>query len=248
MLFRDWTRRPGAALTLLCLPPAGAGAHLFRGWAARLPAQIAVIGVELPGHGGRLAEAPVTDLTALIEGPLRSEVSGLLDRPLAVFGQSMGAHLGLELCHALARDGDWQPALLAVAAAPVIEDLPLPQDRELTDQEVIDFLRFTGGTSPDLMANDEYLALLVPVIRADLTLIAGRPANPDRPPLDCPVRAYGGASDPGVPVEDLESWRAQCTGDFHSRVFPGGHFFAQEQEAELLRELERELLSCLDPF
>ena len=57
--------KPDAAIKLLCFPYAGGSASLFRSWAAALPGDVEISGVELPGRGGRMGEMPATQLTAL---------------------------------------------------------------------------------------------------------------------------------------------------------------------------------------
>lgn len=48
-------------VSLLCLPCAGASATMYLRWRRLLPKWIQVVPVELPGRGGRLAEALVED-------------------------------------------------------------------------------------------------------------------------------------------------------------------------------------------
>ncbi len=53
-------RRPDEApprLRLVCIPPAGFGACYFSGWGAKLPRDIEVLPVELPGRNTRSREA-----------------------------------------------------------------------------------------------------------------------------------------------------------------------------------------------
>jgi hypothetical protein len=41
----------------------------------------------------------------------------------------------------------------------------------------------------------------------------------EEPPLDCPIRAYGGAEDPNVRREHLEGWAVETTADVcHAHV------------------------------
>jgi medium-chain acyl-[acyl-carrier-protein] hydrolase len=65
----------------------------------------------------------------------------------------------------------------------------------------------------------------------------------EEPPLDCPIRAYGGAEDPSVHRQHLEGWAAQTTAAFAMRVFPGGHFYLRTHRQEFLAALARDLTS-----
>jgi medium-chain acyl-[acyl-carrier-protein] hydrolase len=66
-------------------------------------------------------------------------------------------------------------------------------------------------------------------------------AHQPEPPLDCPLSAFGGLEDPGVPPEKLEAWRSQTTGPFTKRMFLGDHFYLNVSQPIVLRILGREL-------
>lgn len=234
---RVWSDPDEARMWVLCLPPGGGGAHLYRGWARRLPSALGVAGVELPGHGSRGCEPLETDAEALV-AKLARDVAPLFNRPVVLFGHSMGALLALDLARELRADHDRRIAALVAAAseppghpgAPVAGDVGT--DRLLADQ-----VRAWGGTAPDLMADQEYLGELLRVLRADLDLMAARPNRP-APPLDCPVHVYLGAADETAPSEPtVAGWAAQSAVGHAVRVFPGGHFFVRDAEEEVLAGL-----------
>src|SRR5690348_4900496 len=55
-----------AAFRLFCLPYAGGGAAIYRGWPAIAPGHVQVCAIELPGRGQRMAEAPFQRLTPMV--------------------------------------------------------------------------------------------------------------------------------------------------------------------------------------
>jgi surfactin synthase thioesterase subunit len=238
---RDWTARDGAVVRLLCFPPGGGGPQVFRRWARRLPDRIGVLALELPGHGARLREPPPESVAEVVDGPLRHEVEALMDRPLAVYGHSMGALIALELFRRIGA----RPELFVAGACggPEIEHVP-PGVAVASDDVVVDFLRTRGGTDPAILADPEYLPLVLPVVRADLAMIAGHRFEP-RPPLGCPVRVYLGADDPAATVENAAGWAGQSDGDHDIAVFPGGHFFFQHEEDAVLTRLSGDVDAAL---
>ncbi|GAB3465523.1 thioesterase II family protein [Actinophytocola sediminis] len=238
---RDWTARDGAAARLLCFPPGASGPQIYRRWAKRLPGRIAVLAVELPGHGARLREPPPRSVAEVVDGPLLDEVAALTDRPLVVYGHSMGALLALELFRRLGH----RPALFVAGAcaAPETEHVP-PEVATMSDEDVLAFLRASGGTDPAIMADPEYLSLLIPLVRADFGMIAGHRFG-TRPPLDCPVRTYLGAEDPEATARNAAGWAAQSDGDHDVAVFPGGHFFIQSAEDAVLSRLTGDIDAML---
>jgi surfactin synthase thioesterase subunit len=90
------------ASRLLCLHHAGGNGAFYLGWAADLTETCEVWTVNLPGRRGRVLEPLITDLDTLV-AELADAAEALLDRPLAIFGHSMGALLAYEVARELRR-------------------------------------------------------------------------------------------------------------------------------------------------
>lgn len=227
-----------SSLTLLCLPYSGASAMVYSRWRRKLPAWIEVRPVELPGRGARLAEPLSTDLAALAR-QLASEQSLAAHRPYAILGHSLGALLACELAHELQALGCPPPVALfacGTAAPSRREGYDGPEWREpKSDAELIRDLRDLQGTSEEVLANEELMALMLPILRADF-LLCGRYVYRQRPPLRCPLHVFGGADD-RASEEQLLAWRQESQGEFSLTMFPGGHFFIHEQEERVLAAL-----------
>src|SRR5689334_10708959 len=99
-----WIRRPrpvpDARVRLLCIPHAGGGPAFFARWIAELSPAAEVCLVHLPGRESRFGEPPVDDLDH-IAARVATEANELNDRPLALFGHSMGAVLAYEVAQRL---------------------------------------------------------------------------------------------------------------------------------------------------
>ena len=223
---------PRAAHRLFCLPYAGGSAASYRDWHALAPDGIQVCPVELPGRGGRFGEPTLTRLRPLVDA-LAGALAPYLDRPFAVFGHSMGGLLAFELARTLRRRGLPLPAHLFVSAA-AAPDLPRsrPPVHHATDAEVMDELRLLGGTPPELLDDKEVMELMLPVIRADFSVLETYEYRPG-PPLPVPLTVFGGADDPLVPVRSLDGWRRQSAAA-RLHVLPGGHFFVSPAAAGVM--------------
>lgn len=222
-------------LRLFCFPHAGSGTAAYRVWASALLPDVQLALVQLPGREARLAEPPFTrmrDLVAAIVPALRPH----LDVPYAFFGHSMGAHVGFEVARALSAEG-LPPRHLVVSGnrAPALP-FPRPRIHHLPDERVLAEFARLGGTPSEVLASPPLMALLLPILRADLELCETYTFVPG-PPLDCPITVLGGARDPDVPVAALEAWRAHARGPFRVRLFDGGHFFLQERKTDVLAAL-----------
>jgi surfactin synthase thioesterase subunit len=213
------------ALTLFCLPYAGAGALIYRAWPERLPPSIRVLPLDLPGRGTRHARPPLDDWSMLVD-VLLEDVQPHLSRPFAIFGHSMGALIGLELAHAVrARHGKtpvWMGASGCTAPARRVGNLKW---RDCPESELLAELRALGGTPDELIENREFLDVLLPIVRADFHLCGSYRAQ-DREPLDCPLLVMAGADDDlARDPENLRSWAGEVTGPFRLEMVDGGHFF-----------------------
>ncbi|MBW3570416.1 MAG: putative thioesterase [Gemmatimonadetes bacterium] len=231
---------PRARLRLFCIAHAGGGASAFRGWADALPAEVEVCPVQLPGRENRIMEAPFERVGPLVEA-LADAVQPFLPLPFALFGHSNGALIGFELARTLRARGRPGPVHL-FASGRRAPDLPAdrPPTHHLPEPEFLADLRELGGLPPELLAHRELLSLLLPTLRADVA-IHETYAFTEQAPLECPITAYGGVADPRVRRAQMEAWERHTAGAFALRMFPGGHFYLQDDRPLLLRTLSADL-------
>lgn len=210
-----------AAIRMFCLPFAGGGASNFSAWRNRFPG-VGVAPVQYPGHETRIDEAPLESIERMLAG-LADAITPLLDRPYLLFGYSMGAKLAFALAKRLASLGLPSPVCLMLAAH-------LPPDRKsgahraigLPDRDFKEVLRDFGGMPEELLEDDEFLAMALPVMRADFGL-AVQPV--DYEPVDCPIFAYAGEADATATPSEMAGWQRFTTANCSLRRFDGGHFF-----------------------
>ena len=235
---------PRARLRLFCIAHAGGGASSFRGWADALPAEIEVCPVQLPGRENRVAERPFDRLEPLVEA-LADVFDSFLTLPFALFGHSNGALIGFELARTLRARGRPGPVHLFASGRRAPD---LPSDRQpthqLDDEAFLADLQELGGLPAVVLEHPELLALLLPVMRADVA-IHETYVYREQAPLECPITAYGGLTDPKVSREQLQGWENHTRGPFVMRMFPGGHFYLQDERAAFLRTFSGDLHGVL---
>jgi medium-chain acyl-[acyl-carrier-protein] hydrolase len=220
-----------AATQLICFPYAGGSAALYTAWPDGLPEWVDVTAVALPGRGTRFDEPPSSDFAGLV-----SELAGAIAAAgaprLALFGHSLGALLAYEVARKLqARHAG--PDLLFVSGrqAPGLPSRRIPIVH-LPDGEFVAELRAIGGTPAEILASDELIGMLMPMLRADFAM-AEQYVPLRGPRLSCPLVALGGITDPWVHAEDLRAWSAATTGPFSMRMFPGDHFYLHQPDRVL---------------
>lgn len=237
-----------ADLRLFCFPYAGGNAHIYRGWQDDLsPDHVQVCAVEIPGRGRQRRRPPFATLEPLVDAVLDA-IEPFLDRPFALFGHSMGGLIAFELARTLRRRGGPQPVHLFVSAA----DAPggprtRPSSiRSAAEVDVKKELRVLGGTPQVLLDNEELMELMLPVLRADFSIIETYEYRPEAP-LVMPITVFGGISDQVVSQQSLRGWLEQSTGDSQLRLFPGDHFFLHSAEADLVRAVADGLAEAARP-
>lgn len=230
--------REGAAGRLFCLPYAGGSAAVYRAWGRRLSDTLELHAVQLPGRGWRLREAPSRSLEGLALR-IADAIVPLADRPIVLFGHSMGAWLALLVARSLERRGIEPVALLVSGRqAPSLGCVHPPLSHLDDDQFVNEVQRRYGGIPAVIRADPDLLELLLPALRADLESLE-RYSHTAGPQLHCPVVALGGADDALVPVDALAAWAEETTARFEVETFPGGHFYFQDDPRPLLDFIER---------
>lgn len=232
-----------ARLRLFCLPFAGGSAGSFIPWQSKLAPKIQLCAIQLPGRGARFGEPPISDFDALI-AHLGQVVADCSDLPYAFFGHSLGGLLAYELCHRCEQLGLDPPRHLFVSASSAPRRRTAGQRFELmSDQQLRAKLHDYEGTPPEVLADDELMALLLPAIRADFALLRQYRYRV-RPKFSVPLSVLAGRQDHHISAS-LDDWRLETSGPFRLHWFEGGHFFLFQEQATVLDLVQKELTSAL---
>ena len=223
--FLQFAPRPAAAIRLFCFAYAGAGGAFYRPWAIGMPADVEVSAVVLPGRESRLREPLLRSMTELVDA-LVPALTPYLDRPFAFFGHSMGALVAFELARALQERHARSVSRLLVSGrrAPHLPDPEPPMHQLPDDTFVAEIDRRYGGVPAELKQDRELLELLLPGLRADITVLETHRFAPGAR-LDCPINVFGGDADLRAPRHQLEAWQQHTRWPVTLRQFPGGHFY-----------------------
>lgn len=237
-------RRPAPRMRLLCFSYAGGGAGVFGGWSALLPDWIEVWALQLPGRETRLREPPLRSM-AEVTAQIVPTIAEMRDLPFVFFGYSLGALIAFETARALRRRQAAMPRHFFVAAsmAPHVEHADKPMIHLLPDERFYEGLRRYQGIPEALLANAEFMSLLIPMLRADFEVLETY-RYVTEPPLDVSMSAYGGLGDPEIGPDHIVAWNEQTSAGFTVQFFPGDHFFLRTAAKPLLAAVTRELESA----
>lgn len=233
---------PTADLRLFCLPYAGGSSRIFRSWLDKLPGNIEICPIELPGRGSKMRLPLLNRLEPIVEA-IAMQIQPYLDKPFAFFGHSMGGLISFELTRFLVTKYEISPVHLFISAhrAPQIPQ-SRPQIHDLPKSDFIAELRHYNGTANEVLENQELMELFLPILRADFAALETYKYYQTLP-LECPISVFGGLQDNKVSIEELEAWREQTNNNFLLKMLPGDHFFINEpglllqQISEIIKQM-----------
>ncbi|MEI8635166.1 alpha/beta fold hydrolase [Vibrio sp. PP-XX7] len=217
---------------------AGGGASAYANWAKFLPESIEVWALQLPGREDQLAEPMIDRMPALVETVLPYLIQ-LTDKPFVLFGHSMGASLGYEICQALHRRQDPLPLHLIVSG----REAPMRNRSDTihlaSDQALMDSLIDMEPAMADVLAHRDLADLCLPVIRNDYALINSYCPDPSDPPLPIRVTGLSGKDDEELLPGDMDAWSTTTGYAYQHYVFPGRHFYLREQRDAVIQVIQQ---------
>jgi surfactin synthase thioesterase subunit len=226
--FAPWVKRfpadgTGAAVIF---PHAGGAAAAYRTLAMALSGRgVDTYIVQYPQRADRLAHPAAGTLE-----DLAAELfdAGPWDRvaPLRLFGHCMGSLVAFEFAKIAERRGVEVAQLWASAGqAPstVAGSAPAPT----TERELLADIVDLGGTDPRLLADEDFLELLLPAVRADYQAFNRYACGADVR-IRADIHAVGGDKDHRVAEELLRRWEIHTDAVFTMTLLDGGHFYIDD--------------------
>jgi surfactin synthase thioesterase subunit len=231
---------PDAAVRLLCLPHAGAGAGVYRAWGRGFPDGVCPCPVQPPGREKRHREPPLISATELAR-LLAPEVLARVRPPYALFGHSTGALIAFELSRQIRRLGGAAPAHLFVSGRPAPQ-IAMRRTRlsGLSVTELAEVLRRLGGTPEEVLNDEAILARVRPLLVADFKVNEEYSYQPEDP-LALPLTVFAATRDAGTSLEQAAAWEQQTSAGFRLHRLDGDHFAVFGQAREVHEQIAKSL-------
>ena len=218
------------AINCCVFPYSGSGVASFASWKRGFSDEVGLFAAKLPGREDLLEQPARTELL-----PLASDFanaiyrSSFVNQPLVLAGFSLGALLAFEVARELRKLDVQVPLLFAGAARAPQGRWSRGQLHKLKkDDDFINRLNQLYSAIPQSVIDDPAArSLLLPIIRADITLFETYKYSADKP-LDCEIVTLAGSEDPVVRAKHIAPWKHLGQSHRH-RSFAGGHYFARTQ-------------------
>jgi surfactin synthase thioesterase subunit len=236
-----WIRRfhpaDDAKARLVCFPHAGGSASYYFPVSRALSPGCDVLAVQYPGRQDRRSEACVDDVHRLAD-LAAEELRGWADRPLLLFGHSLGASLGYEVALRLEASG---VELLGLFASGRRAPSRWRDERVhlLPEARLVETLTKMSGTDAAILGDPELLRAVLPAIRGDYKAAETYRCLPDAPKMASPIRVLIGDDDPEVTLDEAESWAGHTAAGYELTVFAGGHFYLNEHAPAVIAAIRR---------
>ncbi|WP_157967966.1 thioesterase II family protein [Chryseobacterium elymi] len=225
---------------LFLLHYAGGDRNSFRSLIERLEPFFQVETPELPGRGDRMAESfltnkqdAVADLSSQIKKTRQKEV------PYLIYGHSMGAILGFEICHAM--ESTDPPIYFVPTGYPgpgIKKNVPIAG---LPTPEFFAEIRKLGGLSDEVMESKELLDFFEPVLRADFGLLENEENFPFFEKIQTPIFSVMGKSERYA--IHIRNWKNYTHAACECKIVNGNHFFINQND-NYLSQIIRNLMSA----
>ncbi|MBP2617311.1 thioesterase II family protein [Chryseobacterium jejuense] len=205
---------------------AGGDRNSFRPLIENLQSHFQVETPELPGRGDRMSEPPLKNKKEALTDVLE-QIKQVRNKnvPYLIYGHSMGAILGFEICYAMEKDND-VPVHFVATGYPgpgIKESIPIAH---LPKTEFFAEVRKLGGISDEVMQYEELLDFFEPLLRGDFGLLENKSNQIPNIKIQTPIYAIMGKNEKYA--LNIRNWANYTETECECQIVNGNHFFINQ--------------------
>ncbi|MEG1039034.1 MAG: alpha/beta fold hydrolase [Pseudomonas sp.] len=224
---------------LVCFAHAGGSASFFRDWACSLPGDIDLLAIQYPGREDRFNEPCLSDMHSLAEAACQA-LQGYADRPLALFGHSLGAAVAYEVATRLEQQAISVEHLF-ISAHPAPQRQRGGQLHSGPDDALLDDVRRLANRPNPLLEDPGLRELFLPSLRNDYRIVETY-GCPQPTALNARIAVFYPEQDPEIDLDEALAWQAASLQPLHLQRWQGNHFYLIEQRQAVLDAVSSTLL------
>lgn len=226
---------------LFCFHYAGGNGQIFYPWVKELDPSIELVAIQLPGHGTRFNEPLATSMDSIVDS-LGEQIVDYLDKPYTFFGHSLGGLMAYALTHWLQKKFLPLPDCLYVSGKRPPHIAKEKMISHLPDAIFLEEATKYNGVPSDILQNQEFLDVWLPILRADFQVLETY-ISPQDYSLSCDLVGLGGLDDIMVPPSSVKMWSPYTSGAFSSFFYPGNHFYINTEYAQIIKLILQKIRS-----
>jgi len=215
-------------LRVFCFHHIGGGPSAFLNWREKLPEDISLCCIQLPGRESREGEPLLKNASTVVQGMLAA-ILPYVNSPYLFFGHSQGALFSTEVTRQLQMMGQPLPKHLILSCMqPIyndetfIEKFKLDDDFLNDDDAFIQFMVNSFGGIPDALLKDkELLKSYLPILRSDISCFTH--TIPLEKLFSIPITAIYCEDDKAFNQRQVHKWSQLTTAEYDEIKLPGGH-------------------------
>ncbi|WP_179862533.1 thioesterase II family protein [Bacillus wiedmannii] len=207
---------------IIFLPFAGGYSNSFRFVTPFIPEDWNIISFDPPGHGPNITSL-LNDQSILLEWYL-AQLRPIITENTIIMGHSLGGMMAYLVAQVLAAEGN--PVKQLVISATTTPNFVQERSKvaHIDDDLLLNYVIALGGIPKELLEQKDILRYLLPVFRADFSVLESvEPLNEDNK-LNIPTLLFSGQYDSVSPVTEVDEWRRFTDVKKHVE-FPDGHMF-----------------------
>ncbi|MCU5554340.1 thioesterase domain-containing protein [Bacillus cereus] len=227
-------------IKLFCLPYAGGTANIYIKWRRYLLPEIELIPLELAGRGKRIGDLLYSDMNEAIEDIYQTIKPHLDGTPYAFWGHSMGSLLAYECTHKILEQQHKGPETIFFSGKNPPHIKVKKIRHLLPNREFIDEVFSMGGTSKELIEQEDLLDFFIPILRADFRLVETYQYCRKKKFL-FDIAVLNGIEDEMTTKIEIEEWTKYTEKQCDIYQLNGAHFFIHDQMNDVINIINNKL-------
>jgi len=235
----------GKKMNLLCFSFAGGNKYSYRIFNDKAAPFFNIITIEYPGRGSRIKEPLISDMSVLINDLYTQVKTAIGSDGYVIYGHSLGGLVAYLMTLKLIENNHRPPEHLFITGTtgPAGSSRSEKMRSVLPHDEFIQEIKDLGGMPDEILASEDMLNYLEPILRNDFK-VSETYVYQENPPLNIPLTVITG-TDEDMELEEILLWQKESVLPADFRQMPGGHFFILEHVNEIMEIITDKSINVL---